>query len=158
MHAQTFLVLPSHSTAERFHARWHNRTLPHGLATHNVCIRWAVPYKDRRNPTPEDSVAATAHVRVPGLGLLAEFVTTEEEEGALIALLDARPWDEASLKGRRSQHYGACAIDFRTRDIGGGGAVGVPPIPPACAALVERARALLLDGEGQGEKEGGGGI
>lgn len=103
-------------------------------------------------PEPDDSVAATAHVTVPGLGLLVEFVD-EQEEQMLMEMLDACPWDEASLKGRRSQHYGAAAIDFRARDLynnnsgsGNDSSHAPPPIPPACAVLLDRARGLLVDG------------
>lgn len=72
---QTFIAFPSTSAAVAFRERLNGQTLPHGVAAHSVRIKWAVPFKDRRMPEPGDSVAATAHVTVPGPGPLLEFVT-----------------------------------------------------------------------------------
>lgn len=81
----------------------------------------------------------TAHVRVPGLGLIHDFITEAEEE-ALLTFLDAQPWDESAVF-RRTQHYGAAAIDFKKRDIQVSAAI--PPIPAFCLTLLERAGGYL---------------
>jgi len=55
-------------------------------------------------PQPQlSAVRTSAESGVPGLVLLPGFVS-EQEEAALLALVDSRPWQ--ALAKRRVQHYG----------------------------------------------------
>ena len=72
---------------------------------------------------------ADAPPAIPGLSLIAEYVS-EREEQALVAAIDAEPWDETW--DRRRQPYGA---SYGRRKGDG------PLIPPWGLALVERLHA-----------------
>ncbi len=54
-------------------------------------------------PPQLPAVLTTAECSVPGLELIPDFVS-EEEEKALLALVDSRSWQ--TLAKRRVQHYG----------------------------------------------------
>lgn len=59
--------------------------------------------KQARAPDQLPAVLTAAEAGVPGLELLPEFVSAEEE-AALLALADGQPW--RVLARRRVQHYG----------------------------------------------------
>jgi len=67
---------------------------------------------------------------IPGLELVRDFVTVEEER-ALLTCVDASEWDTA-LK-RRTQHYG-----HRYSYESGSAAARAPPIPEWCAPYLDR--------------------
>ena len=99
--------------------------------------------------------STTADVVVPGLTLLADFVTPAEE-AALLACIDAAPWDDgvvvtstaeppptttttAKKMARRVQHYGY-AFDYATIEIDRTPLRSKEPLPPPLAALFDRVR------------------
>lgn len=65
-----------------------------------------------------------------GVRVHAEVISREEER-ALLAFLDASPWD--STLRRRTQHFGR-AFDFHSKRVG----EERPPIPACIAELIER--------------------
>jgi len=76
--------------------------------------------------TDAHPIAAPA---IPGLNYLRDYITSREEQ-ALVAAIDAEPWDETW--DRRRQPYGASYGNKRT---------GVTkPIPPWGLKLIERLR------------------
>jgi len=85
----------------------------------------------QRGPCMPDSVASTAHVAVPGLEVVHDFVS-EAEARELLAAVDAQPWD-TTIK-RRVQHYGH-AFDYARLEIAEGPA---PQLPAFCAGFPER--------------------
>ncbi|CAG9463056.1 unnamed protein product [Pedinophyceae sp. YPF-701] len=80
--------------------------------------------------------ANAARLGVPGLALVEDFVSAEEEE-QLLREADAAPWD--NLKKRRVQHHGY-RFNYETRvidvDVGPSG-----PLPPLAGALARRIEA-----------------
>lgn len=75
----------------------------------------------------EDLIAATSHVSVPGLTVIPDFVSPEEEV-TLLAELDQCEWTK--LSKRCVQQYG-CAFDYATRLVGAHGYD-----VPECMAMV----------------------
>jgi hypothetical protein len=73
---------------------------------------------------------AAAKQSIPGLELVRDFVTLEEER-ALLACVDASEWD-TTLR-RRTQHYG-----HRYSYASGSAAASAPPIPEWCAPYLDR--------------------
>jgi alkylated DNA repair protein alkB family protein 8 len=79
-----------------------------------------------------ECTSATAHVCVPGLRLIQNFVS-ESEEAALISSIDGQTWS-ASVNRRRVQHYGH-RFNYRTRSVDLDSAL---PIPDCLAPVLER--------------------
>ena len=75
-------------------------------------------------PTRSECTSTTDHIHVPGLLLVPEFCTTEEEEILLSLLLGPQaPWapsqrtpTEGGIVKRRVQHYGY-VFDYKTADV-----------------------------------------
>lgn len=63
------------------------------------------------SPAAQNSAAA---LNIPGLHLLLDFVTAEEE-ASLLAAVDAAPW--VDMAKRRVQHYGY-RFDYVVRQCG----------------------------------------
>lgn len=137
---KTYVTFASLQTADEVQKKW-QRHLPH-LSQHPVNITFGQFHPPKTNPEPDDVHAdpttgcpsPDAHLP-PGLQLLP-FLSEAEEE-ALLALVDSAEWDTSQVF-RRTQHYGAAAIDFKARDLGQD--TPVAPIPPLCQALLARAR------------------
>ena len=128
-------------------------------------IRYAARVVDNGLPQPED-VATTADVHIPGLKLIENFISEEEERELVVSIgagdrldppvLDSpneqcsvAPWEDV-LK-RRVQHYG---FKFHYRTLLLDYASCPPPLPPLCQRLAQRMRASLR-GEERNEKEDG---
>lgn len=80
-----------------------------------------------------DDVSSTARVAVPGLRLVHDFITEEQEASLLAMLTGASGW--VTLSRRRVLHFGV-KFDYRTNDVDVNGVV--PPLPPELQVLAER--------------------
>nr|AKM76732.1 RNA-binding (RRM/RBD/RNP motifs) family protein [Monsonia marlothii] len=92
----------------------HGRPCPH-LAGRTLHIRYSL-LRPPPAPTPSTSIQvclSAAEANIPGLYLLLDFVTPQEEQ-ELLAAVDARPW--ISLAKRRVQHYGY-KFCYQTRNV-----------------------------------------
>eukprot|EP00929_Paragymnodinium_shiwhaense_P036929 TRINITY_DN19744_c0_g1_i1.p1 TRINITY_DN19744_c0_g1~~TRINITY_DN19744_c0_g1_i1.p1 ORF type:complete len:384 (-),score=67.19 TRINITY_DN19744_c0_g1_i1:12-1163(-) len=85
----------------------------------------------RKLPTSADS---TAHVEVPGMTLIPDFLT-EAEASSLMEVIDRQPWDK-SIK-RRVQHYGH-AFDYSTLALGQGTTFDRPALPDFTLGVVQK--------------------
>lgn len=102
---------------------------------------WAKPKDERNSVTRSDCTSSTSHVAVPGLLVIPEFVSSEEEASLLATLIgpDA-PWapPQASKSKigsgtvrRRVQHYGY-VFDYESADVlrdRKANQAGCPPMP-----------------------------
>jgi len=139
---KSFVCFATQQTAEDVLKQWQKQILPLGLSQHPVKITFGRFYEAKSNPQPEDVQAdpitgapfPDAHLP-PGLQILPFL--SEAEEAALLALVDSAEWDTVQVF-RRTQHYGAAAIDFKTRKLGL--SAPVAPIPSICQALLNRIR------------------
>jgi alkylated DNA repair dioxygenase AlkB len=68
---------------------------------------------------------------IPGLNLLENFIT-EEEETILLAHIDKSPWSNAI--SRRTQHYGYI-YNYSSRNLA---LESTDPIPPWCNGIIDR--------------------
>ncbi|CAK9065846.1 Alkylated DNA repair protein ALKBH8 homolog (Alpha-ketoglutarate-dependent dioxygenase ALKBH8 homolog) (AtALKBH8) [Durusdinium trenchii] len=84
------------------------------------------------------SVESTAHVEVPGVHVVTDFVS-EMEAQELLLQIDQRPWN-TSIK-RRVQHYGR-AFDYAKLMIADPGTV--PEMPDFCQPLLQRLEQTAL--------------
>lgn len=94
----------------------------------------------RGEPTRSECTSTTAHVHVPGLFVVPDFVSVEEEEILLAVLLGPQaPWapsqrtpTEGGVVKRRVQHYGY-VFDYQTTDVlrdkMAGPTADCPPMP-----------------------------
>ena len=82
-------------------------------------------------PLPS-SVSSTAHVEVPGVRVVENFIS-ELEETFFLKKIDEKRW-ENRIK-RRVQHYGR-DFDYGKLTIGERGRVG--PMPDFCLPLIKR--------------------
>ena len=80
----------------------------------------------------DDLFGGTAVPVIPGLSLVPDFVTPDEQ-GRILSAVDAAPW--SSEMRRRVQHYGF-RYDYRARSLSGLEAAA--PLPPWAAALANR--------------------
>ena len=98
-----------------------------------------------RGPLPPPATVAGDLPSIPGLVLVLNFVSTDEED-ALLAFSDAAMWQDAGI-GRRVQHYGA-AFDYATRSAyaSGSAAPNIPHEGPL-ASLVARLSAIAVCGD-----------
>ncbi len=139
---KSFVCFATQQTAEDALQQWQERVLPLGLSQYAVKITFGRFYEAKSNPQPEDvradpitgAPSTGAHLP-PGLQILPFL--SEAEEAALLALVDSAEWDTVQVF-RRTQHYGAAAIDFKTRKLGP--SAPVAPIPSICQALLTRTR------------------
>ncbi|KAL6779512.1 hypothetical protein ACKKBG_A12590 [Auxenochlorella protothecoides x Auxenochlorella symbiontica] len=76
-------------------------------------------------PSHLDALMSASQAGIPGLDLILEFVSTQEEV-ELLALVDAQPWEY--LAKRRVQHHGM-RFEYATRHVEVGAAQS--PLPPA---------------------------
>jgi len=139
---KTFVCFASQQIAEGVRQQWQGQVLPLGLSQHPVKIMFGRYYAAKTNPEPEDVRAdpitggpCPDAALPPGLKILP-FLTVAEET-ALLALVDGAEWDTSQVF-RRTQHYGAAAIDFKTRNLGQ--TAPMAPIPPMCRDLLAHAR------------------
>ncbi len=145
---KTYVTFASQEAADEAKNAWNGKVLPKGGSTHQVTIVYGLRYAPTVNPEPANvcttaTGAPSPHAHLPpGLDLRLAFVTEAEEE-ALLALVDGAAWDTSQVF-RRTQHYGAAAIDFKARGLGQD--APATPIPPLCQALLQRAR------QGAGQK------
>lgn len=92
------------------------------LTLTSFCPSEAFP--SRGEPSRPECTSTTDHVQVPGLMLLPNFVTPEEEASLLAVLLGPQaPWapsqstpTEGGVVKRRVQHYGY-VFDYETADV-----------------------------------------
>jgi len=139
---KTYVVFASQQAAEGVRRQWQGQVLPLGLSQHPVNIMYGRYYPPKNNPEPDNvradpftgAPSPEAHLP-PGLQLI--HFLSEAEEMALLAMVDSTEWDTSQVF-RRTQHYGAAAIDFKTRNLGENAPVA--PIPLMCQALLARAR------------------
>ncbi|KAL4540055.1 hypothetical protein Ndes2437B_g01611 [Nannochloris sp. 'desiccata'] len=95
--------------------------------------------KPRPHQQPQPHVLAVESAEecnIPGLSLLLDFVTVEEES-ALLAEVDTRPWN--SLARRKVQHYGR-PFNYLARTVDRSSPTD--PFPPKCNAFLSRISAL----------------
>lgn len=141
---KTYVSFASQQTAESVRVQWQGQVLPAwALPKQPVNIMYGRYYPAKnKDPEPDDVRAdpvtgfpcPDAHFP-PGLQLLPFL--SEAEETALSSLVDSAEWDSSQVF-RRTQHYGAAAIDFKTRNLGE--SAPAAPIPPMCQSLLARAR------------------
>eukprot|EP00850_Spirogloea_muscicola_P015520 SM000119S25663 [mRNA] locus=s119:306434:309879:+ [translate_table: standard] len=105
-----------------------------GLPLH---VELAYPVPPQEAPPPARAVAATGEeVDIPGLRLLPDFVTLQEEQ-ELLAALDTATWH--NLAKRRVQHYGF-EFRYKTRDVDKEQPLGA--LPSFAASLLQRIESL----------------
>ncbi|KAJ4837267.1 Alkylated DNA repair protein alkB 8 [Turnera subulata] len=109
------------------------------LGGRSLHIRYSVirPHtlEDQANDSIPVSLAAS-ELNIPGLYLLHDFVTLEEEQ-ELIAAVDERPWK--NLSKRRVQHYGY-EFCYETRNVNTERHLG--ELPTFVSPVVERISAI----------------
>ena len=139
---KAFVRLETSAGAAKAHAL-HGRTFgdalgeacPNGLGRKRVFVHWSdrspVLAETSRVVLP-DTVLVTERPDVPGTAVLLDFLTAEEE-CALLALFDARPW-ALSIK-RRVQHYG---FEFRYDGNNVDPASPIVAMPPSCVNIMDR--------------------
>ncbi|CAM9649270.1 unnamed protein product, partial [Discosporangium mesarthrocarpum] len=99
-----------------------------------VQAKFVRPLPDSGPSEQLECVSKTNHVEVPGLTLVEDFVTEEEEQTLLRPLLlEAAPWT-GPLK-RRVQHYGR-VFDYHTRHVDF--KTKAPELPPFLAFVLAR--------------------
>lgn len=97
-------------------------------------IKYAIERVETKPPPEADCTSLTDHVIVPGLHVLPDFISVDEEQMLLNEFGgDSAPWKE-SLQ-RRVQHYG---FPFNYRTLMLDYTKPTPPLPPSCIALGNR--------------------
>jgi alkylated DNA repair protein alkB homolog 8 len=94
-------------------------------------------YKHR----PLEDVSETEHVQVPGMTLIKDFVTEEEEKQLLDAVYGeyAENWNASAMMSRRVQHYGY-EYDYLKRRINVANCIG--PLPSFVDSVVDKMSGL----------------
>jgi alkylated DNA repair dioxygenase AlkB len=139
---KTYMTFDSIKTAEKVRQEWQGRVLPRRLSRHPVTVLFGQAYEAKINPEPENVlVDPLADTLTPATclpkGLQLFMFLNEAEESVLLTLLDSKQWDKSGVT-RRTQHYGAAAIDFRSRSLDT--KRPTVPIPIQCRDLLARAR------------------
>lgn len=107
-----FVSYKNMEDSEKAYADLGNGKSLEALGGGKLYIRYAerAVEKDSKRPTEAECTSATRDVQVPGLILVEQFLS-ENEEAHLLNLLDSSPWEEGL--SRRVQHYGV-PFNYRT--------------------------------------------
>eukprot|EP00743_Colponemidia_sp_Colp-15_P006292 GILK01006770.1.p1 GENE.GILK01006770.1~~GILK01006770.1.p1 ORF type:complete len:643 (+),score=105.48 GILK01006770.1:34-1962(+) len=106
-----YVSFPSVEDAVRVREQLHNVFIPE--LGRKPLIEFAAEYQEPVPPPAPQCVSRSAHISIPGLVLIEDFISKEEEQ-ELLQYIDGSPWD--TLISRRVQHYGY-EFNYKTRNI-----------------------------------------
>ncbi|KDO26139.1 hypothetical protein SPRG_08500 [Saprolegnia parasitica CBS 223.65] len=114
-------------------------TSPAALGGRKLFVQFAAEAPPAGSGSLLSCPSTTAHVVVPGLSIIDDFISADEE-ASLLSTIDGMAWEDSIQ--RRVQHYGY-AFRYDTRDVDASQPLG--PLPPFCADTAANMHCLRPD-------------